>query len=116
MYSVSLILKNSQIALMFNYKAFKSADDLYKKAKLLMRTDTVFEAEDDFEMKSCVDMSNIASVSFSEYEKEMKKNGEIQILQKKSDMNTMKLASQDFGLRALSDAADFIPGEHKLKA
>lgn len=117
MYSVSLLIKNSQVALMFNFKSFKAADDLFKKVRALVSTAQTFDLEDDYEMRSTVDMSTVAAVSFSEYVKEMIKNGQIQILQAKSDLQTQTLAKNDIGLRMLGDAAnraDTIPGEHKI--
>lgn len=118
MFSVSFLVKNSPIAMMFTFKAHKLADDLYKKGCKLLKTDGVIEMKDDYGMESSIDMSSIAAVNKSEYEQEMKKNGDIQILQAKQDLKTKTMAQQDIGLRMLGDEAnraEQIPGEHKLK-
>lgn len=116
MYNVNLIYKNSPIAQVFTFKAHKNADDLYKRVKILVGTDGKIDIEDDFGSKSTVEMSCIAAVNFIEYEKEMAKNGEIQILQTKQDLKTQVNAKNDVGLRILGDAAshEALPGEHKL--
>lgn len=118
MQAVSFILRNSPVALIFNFKNYKDAEDLFKKANNC--TDLKIETEDDFNVKGVIFLSDVAAITLSEYAKEMKKNAEIQLMQVKVDLQAQALAKNDIGLRMLGDAAnaannDFIPGEKKLK-
>lgn len=115
MYSVSFLVKNSPIALMFTFKAHKAAEDLFKKGSSILGTEEMIEVKDDYEMESKIDMGTIAAINKSDYHQEMKKNGDIQILQAKADAQTQSRAKQDIGLRIMNEANDIIPGEHKLK-
>lgn len=117
MYAVTLLMKNSPVALSYTFKAHKKAEEFFKLASSNIKKDVSVDIEDDFEMKSSIDMMAVASVSFSEYTKEMKKNGEIQLLQAKADIATQTQAKNDVGLRIAGDAlnrAGPLPGEFKL--
>lgn len=100
---VNFILKNNPSALTLVFKAFKSADDLYRKA--INSTDKKIEAEDDFGCKLSIDMSDVAAVTFSEYEKDMDKNMDLQIVQHKSQLKAQSRAKNDIGLQMLEKSA-----------
>lgn len=104
MLTVNLIPKNSPNALTFVFKHFKNADELYKKASLALKDESIIEAEDDFETRCIVRMGDIAAITFSEYEKDMDKNGDMQIIQHKCRLKTENKAKNDVGLRLLDSA------------
>lgn len=119
MYYINFIIKNSPLALSYTFKAYKSADDLFKRATASFKSDTVIDIEDDFDFKSTMDMSIVACITFSDYAKEMKKNGEVQILQAKADLQTQAAGRNDIGLRMLGEQANrvengLLPGEAKI--
>lgn len=98
METVNFILKNNPNALTLVFKAHKNADDLYKKS---LKSDGKIEAEDDFGLKLAIDMSEVAAVTSSEYEKDMDKNGDMQIIQHKSSLKTQSKAKNDIGVQML---------------
>lgn len=102
MYITNLIFKNCSSALSLSYKAFKSADETYKKAMNGVGT-IVFE--DDYEQRASVDMSTVAAVSFGDIEKDFDRQGAVQILQHKAQLRSQVNAQNDKGLALLSDAA-----------
>lgn len=125
MQSVSFVLKNSPIALSFNFRHYKDAEDLFKKAKtetlaFLNKSPAAFtsiEIVDDFDTKALIFLSDVSAITLTEYAKDMKKNGELQLLQAKADLQTQSSAKSDIGLRMLGDAAnrdDLLPGEKKI--
>lgn len=101
-YTVNFLLKNSPNSLTFVFKAFKNADELYKKGLSLIKTMESLECEDDYETRGVIDMSSISAVTFGDYEKDMNKNGEMQIIQAKSQLRTQSLAKSDVGLQMAS--------------
>lgn len=101
MYTVNMIPKNSPNALTFVFKAYKNADDFYKKSSNALTESLIIETEDDFETKAIVRMSDISSITFSEYAKDMEKNGDLQILQHKGQLKTQSKAKNDVGLQML---------------
>lgn len=106
MYMTNLIPKNSPNALTFVFKAHKSAEDLYKKSVAAINTDEIIECIDDFDTKAIIRMSDIVAVTFSEYEKDMEKNGDLSIIQHKSQLKTQNKAKNDVGLRLLDSASN----------
>lgn len=101
MLTVNIIPKNSPNTLSFIFKAFKEADSVYKKALLSLKENEIIEIEDDFETKAVIRMSDIAAITFSEYEKDMDKNGDLQIIQHKCQLKTQSKAKNDIGLQML---------------
>lgn len=101
MLTVNLIPKNSPNALTFVFKAFKEADSVYKKALSAFASGEIIEIEDDFGAKSAILMAEMGAVTFSEYEKDMDKNGDLQIIQHKSQLKTQSKAKNDIGLQML---------------
>lgn len=117
MHSVSFLMRNSPVQMSFVFKAYKAANDLFKKAQA-QGGSGVIHIEDDFDSLAFVDMSCVACVSFVEVEKEMGKNGDLQILQEKANLKTQAKAKQDLGFQMLNDQAAqpeiMLPGEKKL--
>lgn len=103
MYTVNIILKNSPVALSFMFKAFKAADDLYCKVQKC--TTPKIELEDEYDTKTSISMDCVAAVSVSDFSKDMDKNGEMSIIQHKSQLKAQNLAKNDVGLALLNRAA-----------
>lgn len=106
MYSVNFFFKNNPNALSFIFKAHKNASDLYSKAQ--KEQVNSLEMADDFGMQGFVNMSTVSAVTFNETEKDMEKNGQLQILQAKNDLKTQSLAKSDIGLQMLTRQANGI--------
>jgi hypothetical protein len=96
--TVNFVLKNNPNALTLVFKFHKAAEDLYKKA---LASIGKIEAEDDYGCKLAIDMLSVAAVSMSEYEKDMDKNMDLQIIQHKSQLKAQSKARNDIGLRLL---------------
>lgn len=103
MYTVNLILRNNPNPITAVFKAHKNADDVYKK--LLLSLDKIV-VEDDFELKLVVDMKEVVAISFSEYEKDMDKNMDLQIVQHKAQLKAQSRARSDIGLQMLEKSAN----------
>ena len=103
MHTVNLIPRNSPNTLTFVFNAYKAADDLYRKLNAALKTDDIIEIEDDFETKAVVRMEDIAAATFSEYDKDMDKNGDLQIIQQKSMLKTQNKDKNDIGLQMLTN-------------
>lgn len=99
MQTVNFILKNNPNALTLVFKAHKNAEDLYKKA--VPSSDKKIDVEDDFGCKLSIIMSDVAAVTMSEYEKDMDKNMDLQIIQHKSQLKGQAKARTDVGLQML---------------
>ena len=99
MITVNFILKNNPNAMTLVFKAFKNADESYFKA--LGSPNEKLDFEDDFGLRLNVDMREIASVSMSEYEKDMDKNMDLQIVQHKAQLKAQSRAKNDMGLQIL---------------
>ena len=93
-----MVLKNNPNSLTLVFKAHKRADDLYKKA---LASIGKIEEEDDFGCKLAVDMSEVAAITFSEFEKDMDKNNELQLIQHKAQLKAQSRARNDMGLQIL---------------
>lgn len=106
MLTVNFVPKNSSNTLSFVFKAFKNADELYRKANSALKDGSIIDVEDDFETKGTIRMEDVAALTFSEYEKDMDKNGDLQIIQHKSQLKTQNKAKNDVGLRLLDGAAN----------
>ena len=76
---------------------------MYKKA--LASTAAKIEAEDDYGTKLVIDMSDVAAVTFSEYEKDMDKNMDLQIIQHKAQLKAQSKAKNDMSLQILEKQA-----------
>ena len=105
MLTVNFVLKNNSNALTLVFKAYKNADEAYKK---ILNSTSKLELEDDFETKIAIDMGDVAAVSISDYEKDMDKHGELQIIQHKSTLKMQNKAKNDVGLRLLDSAANSV--------
>ena len=105
MYSVNFIFKNCASALSLSFKSFKNADEAKSKGAKLLGTTEVLELSDDYEQIASVDMNTVAAVSMGDIEKDLDRQGEIGILQHKSQMRAQVSANNDKGLAMLSNAA-----------
>lgn len=103
MLTVNFLLKNNPNNLTLVFKAFKNAEDAYKKA-LISGCQVGFE--DDYGLKLSINMDEVASVTFSEYEKDMDKNMDLQIIQHKARLKAQNTARNDIGLQMLEKAAN----------
>lgn len=102
MYTVNFIPANSPNALTFVFKSYKNGDDLFRKGLKAIKDEDFIECEDDFSTKAGIKGADISSVTFSEYEQDMDKNGDLQLIQHKSSLKTQKKAENDIGLQLLS--------------
>lgn len=102
MLTVNFLLKNNPNNLTLVFKAFKNADDAYRKA---LNSGCKVEFEDDFGLKLYVDMLEVSSVTFSEYSKDMDKNMDLQIIQHKAQLKAQTTARNDIGLQMLEKQA-----------
>lgn len=100
---MNFVLKNNPNSLTLVFKAHKSADDFYRKS--VNSFDNKVEDEDDFGTKLAINMSDVAAVTFSEYEKDMDKNMDLQIIQHKSQLKGQSKARNDIGLQMLEKSA-----------
>lgn len=98
MYTCNFVLKNNPNALTLVFKAHKNAEDLYKKA---LASVGKIEAEDDFGCKLAIGMQDVAAISMSEYEKDVDKNMDLQIIQHKAQLKAQSKARNDIGLQML---------------
>lgn len=106
MYTLNLILKNCPSAISLSFKAFKKADDARKKAHAaLFEGDKLLEMTDDYEQIVAVDMGCVSGVVMGDIEKDLDRQGEVGILQHKSQLRSQVNANNDKGLAMLTDAA-----------
>ena len=84
------------------FKAYAEADRAYKKA---LSSFEVVEFEDDYGLKLSISMSEVASVTFSEYSSDMDKNMDLQIIQHKAQLKAQARAKQDMVLHSLEKQA-----------
>jgi hypothetical protein len=103
MFTVNFILKNNPNSLTLVFKAHKAAEDLYKKA---LNSVSKIQEEDDFGLKISIDMSEVVAVTFSEYENDMDKNMDLQIIQHKCQLKGQAKARNDIGLQMMEKAAN----------
>lgn len=103
MHTVNLIPRSTPTTLTFVFKHHKNADEVYKRAMNAIKEDTIIEIEDDFGTMGVVRMADIAAISFSEYEKDMQRNGELGLIQHKEQLKTQKKAQSDLGLQILGN-------------
>lgn len=103
MLTVNFILKNNPNTLTAAFKAFKNADELYRKA---INATGFIEVEDDFGLMLRVDMREVCALTFSEYEKDMDKNMEFQFIQHKAQLKAQAKAKNDIGLHVLEKNAN----------
>lgn len=102
MHTVNFILKNNPNSLTLVFKAHKAAEDAYKK---VIHSIEKVELADDYGLKLLINMSDVASVSFGEYEQDMEKNMDLQIIQHKAQLKAQNKAKNDAGLRLLEQSA-----------
>lgn len=102
MYQVTFALKNSPNVIALTFKAHAEADRLYNRAATIVRSHeqnypqvTHLDATDDYNLRLCVAINDVAAVQFSDVEVEMDKQGEFQILQARSNVKTSNFARQD---------------------
>ena len=86
------------------FKAHKAAEDAYKKALNCIIPKVEFE--DDFDLKLSISMNDVASITFSEYSKDMDKNMDLQIIQHKAQLKAQTTARNDIGLQMLEKQAN----------
>lgn len=79
-YAVNFVFKNSNVQLALHFKAFKNADEAYKKATSVDVTGAQ-EFTDDFGCRGVVDLTEVVSVVFNDMDSEFKKNAEFRIRQ-----------------------------------
>lgn len=103
MLTVNFLLKNNPNNLTLVFKSYAEADRSYKKA--LISSDRI-DFEDDYGLKLAIDMSEVASVTFSEYAKDMDKNMDLQIIQHKAQLKAQTTARNDIGLQMLEKQAN----------
>lgn len=108
-FSVNFIFKNCASALSFSFKSFKNADDCKKKGFAALSSEgglaPIIEVSDDFEQYAKVDMFTVAAVTMGDIEKDLDRQGEVGLLQAKSQLRAQVNANQDKGLAMLNDAA-----------
>lgn len=116
MYQVTFALKNSPNVIALTFKAHAEADRLYNRATTVVRSHeqqypqiTHLDATDDFNLRLCVALTDVAAVQFSDVETEMDKQGDFQLLQARSNVKTSNLARQD-NLLKLHNASTLIAG------
>lgn len=101
---MNFILQNNPNALTMIFKANKNAEDLYKKS--IDADGRFIDCEDDFGCKLRIDMKFVAAVTFSEYEKDLDKNGDLMIIQQKAQLKTQQKARTDVGLQIMVGTPD----------
>ena len=101
MYTVNFIMKNSPNSVTFIFKAFKNADQLYKKANT-ENLGLALQAEDDYGLIGSIKMQDVSAVTFSEFAKEMDRNADMGLIQHKSNLKAQNTAKTDIGLQVLS--------------
>lgn len=104
-FSVNFIFKNCASALSFSFKSFKNADDCKKKGYSSFGADTTIEVCDDFEQYAKVDMLTVAAVTMGDIEKDLDRQGEVGLLQAKSQLRAQVNSNQDKALAMLNEAA-----------
>lgn len=103
MYAVSILLKNSALSQLFYFKAFKNADEVYRSK----RSDFL-EVEDDYAARGHFIVSEIAGLSFTDIEEDMKRQGEVQVIQHKAQLRTQQIAKADPALQLMSSASKIV--------
>jgi len=103
LYAVSILLKNSALSQSFYFKAFKKADETYKRA--LSSPDSPLVIDDDFGGRASFLFTEIAAMSFTDIEEDMKRNGEMQVIQHKAQLRTQQLAKADPQLQLMNSSA-----------
>lgn len=106
MYTVNIAFKHTSNIVTFVFKNYKDADDLFKVARKVINTDYLLDEEDDYNLKSVIDMLSVASVTFSDFEKDMDKGCEMALIQTKSQLKAQNLAKSDVGLQMLGRVAN----------
>lgn len=106
MYIVNFAFKNSSSALSFTFKAFKNAEEAFKKGKAAIssQSNSVVELQDDYEQFAVIDMETVSAVNFANIEVDMNRQGEVSIIQNKAQLRAQNLANNDASLHMLSSA------------
>lgn len=102
MFTINFLFKNSPNFISLTFKERVGAREKFDFANKNVGVSLKNEFSDDYGMTAAVDMAQISAVTFSEYSKEMDRNGEAQIIQAKATLKTQKLAQNDIGLQVLS--------------
>lgn len=110
MYTLNLILKNCPSAISLSFKSFKNADTARRKAHAtFFEGNKLLELTDDYDQVVAVDMGCVSGVVMGDIEKDLDRQGEVGILQHKSQLRAQVNANNDKGLAMLSDAARPVP-------
>lgn len=104
MHTVNFIFKNTSNSITLIFKAFKNADDIFKKA--IQSHTAKLSVEDDYELVGLIDMSEVSAVTMSDFSKEMDRNGEMGLIQHKSQLKAQNNAKNDVGLQILSKSGN----------
>lgn len=107
MYVVSMLFKGSDLALAQHFNTFKNAEEFYRKAMKFVSgmANGIMENEDDFGSMVRVSSDSLAAVSFTDVEKDLEKNGKIQIMQHRSQLKTQSMAQSDSQIKLLNTAS-----------
>jgi hypothetical protein len=92
----------------FYFKAFKNADEYYRKAKLYKLGVGDIDIEDDFGSKGDFLLDHIAGVSFTDIEEDMKRQGELEIAKHKAQLRTQQLAKGDPQIQLMNSASKLV--------
>lgn len=92
MYSVSVIFKNSNTTLGFTFRTLESARALYGR---LAAIDDEYVVNDDFGLSATLHGEDIAGVTLLNMGSEFDKQGEIALLQLRSQAKSRNMANSD---------------------
>ncbi len=106
MYAVSILLKNSALSQSFYFKAFKKADELFKA--LSSNIPPLMPFEDDYGAKGSFLFDQLAGISFTDIEEDMKRQGEMQVIQHKAQLRTQQLAKADPQLQLMTSSSKIV--------
>ena len=101
MYSISVILKGNPTALNYVFKAYKNADEAYRRLITPSAPSTTISIEDDYDARGVITIDQIAAVHFLDLNKDGDKNAELSLLMAKSQMKANNLARSDVGMNIM---------------
>lgn len=104
MYVVNFLFKNSAVQIGFTFKAFKAADDLLKKATVLMvrqaegqlpPEEQVFLPTDDYDCRAAIDMSCVSGIAINDVDKETKRGAQYEVVRQKEYQTALRTEQQN---------------------
>lgn len=111
MYTVNILLRHTSTPITLVYDSAASARALFDRLHQAVKppagaTSKPIVVKDDYELEGFVLPEDIASVTFSDFNKDMEKNGDLSLAQAKAQVKAQNAARNDPGFAILNSSAN----------